>query len=67
MPPSAAPIPIPAFPATRETAVDRCRRSGGESVASRADWLGLRAPLAAPASAAAANASAGVREKASPA
>jgi hypothetical protein len=65
-PPRAPPIPIPAFPATRETAVTRCRTSGAASVVSRVLWLGFSAPLPAPAQAAAANASAGECTKASP-
>jgi len=65
-PPSAPPIPIPAFPATRETAVTRCRMSAAASVVSSVVWLGLRIPLPAPAQAAAANASAGVCTNARP-
>jgi hypothetical protein len=59
-------MPIPAFPATRDTAVTRCRTSGAASVVSRVVWLGLSAPLPTPAQAAAANASAGVCTNARP-
>lgn len=47
---------MPPLLATRETAVARWRRSGGTRDASRADWLGSRAPFPAPAAAAAMNA-----------
>jgi len=64
--PSAPPIPIPAFPATRETADTRCRTSAAASVVSRVVWLGLRTPLPAPAQPAAVNVSAGVCANAGP-
>jgi hypothetical protein len=47
---------MPAFAATRETAVARWRKSDAASVASNVDWLGFSAPFPAPANAAAANA-----------
>ena len=57
---------MPAFPATRDTAVTRCRMSAAASVVSNVVWLGLSTPFPAPAHTAAANASAGVRANASP-
>ena len=65
-PPTPAPIAAPMFAATRVTALARWRRSGGESVATIVDWLGLSAPLPAPARAAARAADRGMLANASP-
>ena len=60
-------MPAPRFAATRETALARCRSSGGASDASSVDWLGISAPFPTPAAEAAIIAWAGVWAKARPA